>query len=105
MAKLLLHLTGTGEELRAVEQRADRECGLVEQTECLVKRIRVFMTELEEKANVRVSQLCGGIGSMSKALNSCLELVQALGYIKSSDQDGVPGACSVLAITPHLGLN
>ena len=43
------------------------------------------MTELEEKANMRVSQLCGGIRSMSKALNSCLELVQALGYIKSSD--------------------
>ena len=85
MAKLFLYLTGTGEELRAVEQRADRECRLVEQTECLVKRIRVFMTELEEKANMRVSQLCGGIRSMSKALNSCLELVQALGYIKSSD--------------------
>ena len=35
---------------------------------------------------------------MGKALNGCLELVQALSYVKSSDQDRVPGACSVLAM-------
>ena len=64
------------------------------------------MAELEKKANVRVCQFCGGIRSMGKALNGCLELVQALGYIKSSDQDGVPGACQVLAafLTPESQL-
>jgi hypothetical protein len=46
VTKLFLHLIGTGEELRSVEQRADCECGLVEKTECLVKGIRVLMTEL-----------------------------------------------------------
>jgi hypothetical protein len=34
---------------------------------------------------------------MSKALDGCLELVQALSYVKSSDQDSVPGACLLLA--------
>ena len=55
------------------------------------------MAELEKKADVRVCQLRSGIGTMSKALNSCLELVQALSYIESSDQNGVPGAYYVLA--------
>jgi hypothetical protein len=81
VTKLLLHLIGTGEELRTVKQGADCECGLVEKTECLVKRIRILMTELEKKANVRVCKLCGGIGSMGKALDGCLELVQPFSYV------------------------
>jgi len=56
------------------------------------------MAKLEKKANVRVRQLCGGVCSMSKALNGCLELMQALCYVESSDQDGVPGAYRPLAI-------
>ena len=46
MAKLFLHLIGTGEKLGTIEQRADRERGLVEETKCLVESIRVLMAEL-----------------------------------------------------------
>jgi hypothetical protein len=57
------------------------------------------MAKLKKQTNVRVCQLGGGVCSMSKALDGCFELVQALSDVESSDQDGVPGTYDLLAMT------